>query len=649
MGKVWYSLPMKVLAAFLGMISCAVCVVSLIAIVAMRDFGLYQQGSSGYYGSNACSRQVYNDMSEVVYTYYWTYEIYNNASKMAAISDDEEIKYQLQNAVQDMMQLETMYSAANTNFRFSIRNGEGTLGISTDQGETSGYSEPSVFYPINPITGEEECVFIEGSVVDPFTAVDKYTDQAQLYDMAYRWRYTVIIAAVVSGLSLIALSIYLICAAGRKRGTAELTLGGLHRVPFDLLSMMVIVTGLAIAGIFVICAEFFSSYAMKIACIGLMAAALYSLAIFYMMSFAVRCKTHVFWKGMLVYRVCHWLKTKCLNLYHSLPSIWKGLLVGCIACVLTLYVGTYCIYVESIALFWLFMGVLFVGLAGVIAAYQLQLRKLQEGIRQVASGDLDARVESRGMHGDMKEQAENLNHINEAVKTAVEKQLKSERLKTELITNVSHDIKTPLTSIVNYVDLLKKQQVQDETVKEYIEVLDRQSVRLKKLIEDLIEASKASTGNIAMNIVRLDTTELLKQVAGEYTDRLKGQNLELVLSLPNQEVPVLADGQLLWRVFDNLLSNACKYSHPGTRVYLDLQESSEQVMITFRNISHCPLHVSGEELMERFVRGDSSRHTEGSGLGLSIARSLTDLMNGHFAIMVDGDLFKAQITLPKAE
>ena len=649
MGKVWYSLPMKVLAAFLGMISCAVCVVTLIAIVAMGDFGLYQQGSSGYYGSNACSRQVYNDMSEVVYNYYWTYEIYDNAVKMAAISDDEEIQYQLQSSVQDMKQMEEMYSAVNTNFRFTIRNEEGTLGISTDQGETSGYRESSVYYPTNPITGEEEQVFIEGSVVDPFTAVDKYTDQAQLYDMAYRWRYTVIIAAVVSGLSLIALSIYLMCAAGRKRGAAELTLGGLHRVPFDLLSVMAIFAGLMIAGILVACAEFFSSYAMQIACIGLMAAALYGLAIFYMMSFAVRCKTHVLWKGMLVYRVCHWLKTKCLHLFHSLPSIWKGLLVGCTACILTLYVGTYCIYVESIALFWLFMGILFVGLAGMIAAYQLQLRKLQEGIRQVASGDLEARVESRGMHGDMKEQAENLNHINEAVKTAVEKQLKSERLKTELITNVSHDIKTPLTSIVNYVDLLKKQQVQDETVKEYIEVLDRQSVRLKKLIEDLIEASKASTGNITMNIGRLDTTELLKQVAGEYTDRLKGQNLELVLSLPNQEVPVWADGQLLWRVFDNLLSNACKYSHPGTRVYLDLQESGEQVMITFRNISHCPLHVSGEELMERFVRGDSSRHTEGSGLGLSIARSLTDLMNGHFAIMVDGDLFKAQITLPKAE
>jgi len=245
----------------------------------------------------------------------------------------------------------------------------------------------------------------------------------------------------------------------------------------------------------------------------------------------------------------------------------------------------------------------------------------------------------------MKEQAENLNRIHASVQTAVEKQLKSERLKTELITNVSHDIKTPLTSIVNYVDLLKKQDVQDETAQEYIEVLDRQSTRLKKLIEDLMEASKASTGNINVNLAPLDSVELVKQVAGEYVDRLRDKGLELMVSLPQREVPVLADGQLLWRVFDNLLSNAQKYSQPGTRVYLDLQEAGGQVVVTFRNISAYSLNISGDELMERFVRGDSSRHTEGSGLGLSIARSLIELMNGHFGIVIDGDLFKAQVML----
>ena len=200
---------------------------------------------------------------------------------------------------------------------------------------------------------------------------------------------------------------------------------------------------------------------------------------------------------------------------------------------------------------------------------------------------------------------------------------------------------------MNYVDLLKKQQIQDPTAKEYIEVLERQAIRLKKLIEDLIEASKASTGNISVNLGVLDTTELLKQVSGEYIDRLAQHQLELVLTVPEKELPVLADGQLLWRVFDNLLSNAMKYSQPGTRVYLDLTEEKNQVLIVFRNISRYPLNISGEELMERFVRGDSSRHTEGSGLGLSIARSLTELMNGRFEIKVDGDLFKAQVTLTK--
>ena len=178
---------------------------------------------------------------------------------------------------------------------------------------------------------------------------------------------------------------------------------------------------------------------------------------------------------------------------------------------------------------------------------------------------------------------------------------------------------------------------------------DRQAARLKKLIEDLLEASKASTGNIAVDLMPLNETELVKQVAGEYSDRLRAKGLELVLNLPEKEIPVLADGQLLWRVFDNLLNNALKYSQQGTRVYLDLQENESKVMVILRNISAYALHISGEDLMERFVRGDSSRHTEGSGLGLSIARSLIDLMHGSFSIAIDGDLFKAQVILTRYE
>ncbi len=244
---------------------------------------------------------------------------------------------------------------------------------------------------------------------------------------------------------------------------------------------------------------------------------------------------------------------------------------------------------------------------------------------------------------------------------AVEQQMKSERLKTELITNVSHDIKTPVTSIINYVDLIKKEDLKNETVKEYVEVIDRQSLRLKKLVMDVIEASKAVTGNISPVMNPLDIRELLSQAVGEYEERLQKHQLEVVINTENrrrgqdgdiQEEEseawiVMADGDRLWRVFDNLLSNICKYSAGNTRVYIELQQSEEDFIIIFKNISRDRLNITEEELFERFVRGDAARHTEGSGLGLTIARSLTELMGGELVIEIEGDMFRAKISFKK--
>lgn len=244
---------------------------------------------------------------------------------------------------------------------------------------------------------------------------------------------------------------------------------------------------------------------------------------------------------------------------------------------------------------------------------------------------------------------------------AVEQQMKSERLKTELITNVSHDIKTPVTSIINYVDLIKKEDLKDETIKEYIEVIDRQSLRLKKLVLDVIEASKATTGNISPEMNPLDIRELLSQAVGEYEERLRQNQLEVVINTEKQTQEqagsmyveehepwiVMADGDRLWRVFDNLLSNICKYSAGNTRVYIKLQQSETDFIIVFKNISKDRLNITEEELFERFVRGDASRHTEGSGLGLTIARSLTELMGGKLVIEIEGDMFRAKILLKK--
>ena len=232
---------------------------------------------------------------------------------------------------------------------------------------------------------------------------------------------------------------------------------------------------------------------------------------------------------------------------------------------------------------------------------------------------------------------------------AVARQMKSERMKTELITNVSHDLKTPLTSLISYVDLLKKEGLTSERAPEYLDVLDRQSQRLKKLTEDLVEASKASTGNIQAKLEDTDVNLLLSQAVGEYSERLAAASLTPVTTLDIAEPHILVDGRLLWRVFDNLLSNVTKYALPGTRVYLTTEARDGKVFVTFRNVSREPLNISAEELMERFVRGDASRNTEGSGLGLSIARSLTELNGGSLALTVDGDLFKATLVFQRKD
>ena len=229
---------------------------------------------------------------------------------------------------------------------------------------------------------------------------------------------------------------------------------------------------------------------------------------------------------------------------------------------------------------------------------------------------------------------------------ALKEQLKSEHFKTELITNVSHDIKTPLTSLINYVDLLQKKDNTDEQRNEYLSVLERQAARLKKLIEDLIEASKASTGNLTVNMETCNIQILLTQTTGEFEEKINANQLDLVIREPGAPVNVLADNRYLWRIFDNLMNNICKYTQPDTRVYIDLETDNKTAHIIFRNISRYPLDFSGDELMERFVRGDVSRNTEGNGLGLSIARSLAESMKGSLNIYTDGDLFKVVVSFP---
>lgn len=275
------------------------------------------------------------------------------------------------------------------------------------------------------------------------------------------------------------------------------------------------------------------------------------------------------------------------------------------------------------------------------------LRDIETAQQNIISGKVDYKLNESEFKGDLRVMAANLNKIATGLENALNERMKSERFKTELITNVSHDIKTPLTSIINYTDLLKKEKIETEPIKGYVEVLDRQSERLKKLITDLIEASKASSGSIKMNFSSVNVGLMIEQVYGEFQDRFEKAGLTGIIKQPDDEVNIKADANHLFRVFDNILSNVVKYAQPDTRVYIDIikKENKEEnkVSVVFKNISKEKLNITGEELMERFVRGDRSRNTEGSGLGLSIAKSLVNLMNGELKIVIDGDLFKVEV------
>ena len=471
-----------------------------------------------------------------------------------------------------------------------------------------------------------------------------YTDSrnfARLQNLAY----PLLPAAAGSALLLLALLSFLLCAAGHRAGTDEIVLNPVDKVPLDLYAALCIAVwclGIALGDSFGDAVMFLTGIAA-----GLI------LTIAFLLSFATRCKAGGVWKNTVIWRLWKLLvrASKAVGRvlrkgYGALPMIWKAVFVILAVC-----------FIEVILLagamnssgFWFLLFVLFnlaLFLAACFGVWQMTM--LKKAGKALASGDFDYKLDTSKMYWEFRSHGENLNSIATGMAIAVNQKMKSERLKTELITNVSHDIKTPLTSIVSYVDLLRRPESTEEERAEYLEVLARQSARLKKLTEDLVEASKASTGNIQVNLVPTSVEEIVNQAVAEYAERLEAGRLEPIVHLSDRSLSALADGRLLWRVLDNLLNNVGKYALAGTRVYLDAKAEGEQVVISVKNVSRDPLNVSEEELMERFVRGDASRTTEGSGLGLNIAKSLTELQKGTFRITIDGDLFKAEITLSRA-
>lgn len=494
-------------------------------------------------------------------------------------------------------------------------------------------------------------------LTEEFTEQDGYFFVDRLISLVYALRYWVYGIGILAVILAIASFVFLMCASGRKNGLPTAQQGWGTKIPFDLLTGMTAFAGFLMIQ-FAVEASYYGSDIKTVLVYIALGIALMVIAIGWCMSIATRIKLGHWWKytiifyflriAMVVLRkiwggVC-WCFRGMMTLCRSIPLVWKTALALAIIALIEVFVilGAYC-ELDVLMTFWFGKHLVLVPLVLYAA---LMLRKLQKGGKALASGDLASQVDTKGMFWDFKHHGENLNSIGEGMTAAVDQRLKSERMKTELITNVSHDIKTPLTSIINYADLIEKEQCDNPTITEYAGVLHRQSDRLKRLIDDLVEASKASTGNLEVLMAPCEVGVMLTQTAGEYEHKLQEKDLVLVTHQPEQAVKIMADGRRLWRVFDNLMNNVCKYAQRSTRVYLTLEEKNGQAIISFKNISREPLNLSADELVERFVQGDNSRKSEGNGLGLSIAKSLTELQNGTMELTTDGDLFKVVLRFP---
>ena len=490
-------------------------------------------------------------------------------------------------------------------------------------------------------------VTITGYIRSPLTAKDDIYQESYYSNLLVENRHALIAVAAVSFAVCLALFVFLLCAAGHKDGVPDIHLNWVDRIPLDLYLVLAVAAGGCIfaAGIELTNASI--AIAVFVVAVLLVFAVLLIMSVF--MTLATRFKSGAFWKNTIIFYILRFLArtlraigTGISYCAVHLPLYWQAGLIFVGISLAELFVLA-AFSRSAVVVIWVIAKL---AEAPLLVLLAVSLQKLKSGGETLAAGNLNASVDLNHMYGVLKHHGENLNSIAQGMHKAVQQQLKSERFRTDLITNVSHDIKTPLTSIINYVDLLKKQDVQPEQAKEYLAVLDRQSARLKKLTEDLVEASKASSGTLPVHLEAVDVNVLLSQVSGEYQSRFELCRLEPIVKLAPESPQILADGKLLWRVFDNLLSNICKYAMPGTRVYFTSEVLDSRVQISFKNISNYPLDITADELMERFVRGDSSRSTEGSGLGLSIAQSLTGLQKGSFDLVVDGDLFKANISFP---
>jgi signal transduction histidine kinase len=644
-----HGLPAKIFAFFLLTIMACLTVGSAAGASLLMNHNFYTKSineikedtfySVGHNVSYTILRKV---LSEDVQN---MAEYCRNRNLSAVISDkDGRTVWSNYSGEEVAWKFEYNYSEDNT-FYGTVK--EVRIFIATEKDETTSKKVERL---MEGDASEEDISSIEEYTVqmylkDGFPNQSEFSAVNLLVNIGFALRYWIYPIGILALLLTVGSFVFLICNAGHKAGQEGIHASEVVRIPFDLLTLILI---LAVSLAVNVTEDFmYRDYPDAIVIANLAAEFMIGLIVgtFYCMNFAVRVKLGSWWRNTVIYkllvlfaRIGKIIGWGLSVLLRNLTFIWKAAILVFVITLAELLGIMICYWeTDNLIILWILEKII---LIPVILYVTLVLHRLQKGSQAIAKGDLSYQVDTRFMLWDFKQHGENLNSIGSGMTHAVEDRLKSERFKTELITNVSHDIKTPLTSIINYADLICKEETENEKVTEYAGVLLRQSERLKKLIENLVEASKASTGNIDVHLTPCEVGVLLTQTAGEYEQRLRDSNLELIIKQQSDPVMILADGRHIWRVFDNLMNNICKYAQSGTRVYLNVEEKGREVVIAFKNTSKYPLDISTEELLERFVRGDSSRTMDGNGLGLSIAQSLTELQNGNLELTVDADLFK---------
>lgn len=476
------------------------------------------------------------------------------------------------------------------------------------------------------------------SLENDLTYYDQYRTNKTVFDMAqilYKPALYLLPLSIIAVLVLLIMNCFLI---GLRNENGEVILNAFDKTP--LLVALIILFILFMIGCGFLIALTSENLTLILSGTAIGAVIGYISFVFFLETIIKRIKSRTLFRNTITYRILRWIKSLITSMTRNANMTVKLILIFIAFGILNI-IGFSLSISEPIGIFILIA--IWVYAFAKMHQWLVRYIEIKNAINEIYMGNTEVHLDEKRYKGSLNSMAIQVNDIAGGLSNAIQEKLKSERLKTELITNVSHDIKTPLTSIINYVDLLKKEKMPNEQAEEYLNILDNKSQRLKRLTEDLVEASKASSGNIKLNIEKLNVNELLKQVSGEFEDKFKSRNLEEVMSLPEKNVYINADSRYMYRILENMYSNISKYAMDNTRVYIDVIPNNNRITIQMKNISKEKLNISTEELMQRFVRGDNARNTEGSGLGLSIATSLTTLQGGTFNIYLDGDLYKVII------